>query len=672
MNSLKKIKKVSDNNTNISSNIKQISKKKKCENLINTEKNEISSFCDDKNKCSTDKIPKDKKIESIKVSTSISSIKNSKDIIHKIENISNKLKDININSKESIEELSQNTKANSNDLSNNEITIKENENNKETKKNLNINKYLEIFDELSKYIDFPKKNELNIKVEINDIKYNDDQFFLALKVYSLISKLNEKIDDIKHLLKNYYGDISSSIIRMKNNSNFKMLEITNMRLEILINLLKNPNIINIKRKIIEITIFHLYSENSEYFELDNNYLPPFSHLIELEKLIISKSAKNKNNKDILEDKKKLENIKLSIKNNKKIPNVNQPKNNDKVKIKHLNEVKDFLEFYLSKLYPYVHISENKGKFYSLPNSIFKTNCNAMEYLFTLESIVGEEKIKEKYNKKNIIGLSNKNEMYEEPIYCEKKVLSIDEAINILFSYDTNISHLENDVIKQINEKQKEFKNDLDKFNYKYKNLFEFDEIRDNELDDCIDFSKTIQNQINNYVEIFRNNVITKLYDILNLLLFEQDFKDCQAIINALNSFLKNFISNSKLKINYMINKEFKDKNQMMFFVIIKIYIVEKMIELFLDYKKKIQNYLEQKEKEFLYLVKIIKLNLKNINNYVKENNKPENILDIYKKWSRKFANAKLKINELKNYLKENINKKMNLEMNYTFDNKFCL
>ena len=93
---------------------------------------------------------------------------------------------------------------------------------------------------------------------------------------------------------------------------------------------------------------------------------------------------------------------------------------------------------------------------------------------------------------------------------------------------------------------------------------------------------------------------------MNLLLFEQDFKDCQAIINALNSFLKNFISNSKLKINYMTNKEFKDKNQMMFFVIIKIYIVEKMIELFLDYKKKIQNYLEQKEKEFLYLVKIIK------------------------------------------------------------------
>ena len=66
----------------------------------------------------------------------------------------------------------------------------------------------------------------------------------------------------------------------------------------------------------------------------------------------------------------------------------------------------------------------------------------------------------------------------------------------------------------------------------------------------------------------------------------------------------------------MTNKEFKDKNQMMFFVIIKIYIVEKMIELFLDYKKKIQNYLEQKEKEFLYLVKIIKLNLKNINTMI--------------------------------------------------------
>jgi len=293
--------------------------------------------------------------------------------------------------------------------------------------------------------------------------------------------------------------------------------------------------------------------------------------------------------------------------------MNQPKNKDKVKINHLKEVKDFLEFYLNKLHPYVHISENKGKFYLLPNSMFKTNCNAIEYLFTLESIVEEEKMKEKNNNKNIIGLDNKNEVYKKPIYYEKKVLPIDEAINILFSCNTNISHLEKGVIKQINEKQKEFKNDLDKFNNKYKNLFDFDEIRDNELDDCIDFSKTIQNQINNYVEIFQNNVITKLNYILNFLFFE-DCKDYQSIINALNSFLKDFISYSKLKINNMTNKEFKDKNQLMFYVIIKIYIVEKVIELFMDYKKKIENYLEQKEKEFLYLVKKIKLNLKNINN----------------------------------------------------------
>jgi len=170
MNSLEKVKKVNDYNIIISSNVKQISKKNHCENFNKTEKNEISNSYDDKNKCSTDKRSKDKKIESIKVRTSISSIKNNKDIIPKIEKVSNNLKDININSKESIEELSKNNKANNSDLNNKEIIIKENENNKETKKNLNINKYLEIFDEISKYIDFPKKNELNIKVEINDKK----------------------------------------------------------------------------------------------------------------------------------------------------------------------------------------------------------------------------------------------------------------------------------------------------------------------------------------------------------------------------------------------------------------------------------------------------------------------------------------------------------------------
>ena len=513
-----------------------------------------------------------------------------------------------------------------------------------------------LFEELKKFIDFPKANILDIKAEKNESKINDDQFFFYLKAFSEINILNKKIDEIKYVFENYFNDISSIIIKIKNNSNFKILEIINIRLEIIVNLLKNPNIINIKRKLIEIIIFHLYSENSEYFEIDNNYIPPFSHLVELEKLIIDKRLQNKNNKDILDDMKKLEKIKLSIKNNEKILNENQPKNNDKKKINHLNKVKGFLEFYLGKLHPYVYISENKGKFYILPRSMLKTETNTREYLFALESLIGSEKNKKK-DKNNIIGLDNKIETNKEPIYYEKKLLTIDEEINILFSYNSNIEDLETDIIKQITKKYDEFKNDLNIINKKCKNLFDFDIKQSDKFDDWCDFSENIKNQIKKYVETFEKNVISKLDEALNLLFFELDFKACKNIINELNPFLREFIMKNNFKINNIIYKEFKDKNHVVYYVIIKICIVQKIIDLFLVYKKKIQDYLEIKEKQFLILMKKITLNLKNINNYVLENCKIDNISDIYNKWTQNSSNTKFKINELKSYLKRILIKK---------------
>ncbi len=671
MNSLKKVNCFLADETSDFKQLSKLTEKKNCENRIQIGKNEVPS--DNKNKCKTDDIlcneKSDKSIEVFKINTSLLKTENKKDKIKKIDNKSNKLNANKRNSAESLEEFSQKTKVSSIDLNSNEIIISENEINYDSKKNSN-DKYLKIFEEINEFIEFPKAYQLDIKFEKSDAKINDDQFFFYLKVFSEINKLNRKIDEINYLFDNYFSDISSIIIRMKNNSNFKIMEITNMRLEILINLLKNPNIVNIKRKLIEVIIFHLYSKNSEYFELDNNYIPPFPHLIELENLIIDKKIKTKKNKDILDDLKKLEKIKLSIKNNTKIPNVNQPKNNDKKKINHLNAIKDFLEFYKMKLHPYVHINDDNGKFYILPKCMFKTESNAREYLYTLESLIGNEQLKEKKNKDNLIGLGNKNETNIMHIYYEKKLLSIDEAINILFSFDSNISNLETDVIKQIKEKHEEFMNDLNMINTKYKNLFGF--TKSSKFDEYVDFSKNIEKQIKNYVETFEKNVISKLYDILNLLFLENNLKDCKNIIEKLNSFLKGLIQNSNFQINEKIYKEFKDKNQVLFFIIIKICIMQKMIDLMRDYKKRIQDYLENEEKSFLNLLKKIRLNLKHINNYVTDNCKLDNISDIYNKWCKYSLCKNITINELKNYIRENINEKINLEMNYVYDNKFCL
>lgn len=540
-----------------------------------------------------------------------------------------------------------------------------------SKNNNKISEYLNILEKIHKLIDFPKKDELNITKEKEDDENNImNQFAFFLNTADELSNLRKNVGEFKYFLENWLSEIPELLKKIKNNSNFKLLEITNLRLEILIHLLKSPNIINIKRKIIEIMIFHLYSENTDYFELDNDYVPTSKNISDLEKLIKAKSNDDIKNDDLLHLQSLLDQKKPDINETQK--SVNHSKNYNMDKKNKLRCAKSFLEFYKTKLNPFVHIFENKGQFYLLPRNMFSSETNFNKYLCDLESIIGKNGNVEKNGEKNkIVGMKMENEIFDINIYKEKKLLTVDEAIDILFSFNSKINAIENSAILQIEQKQKEFKEALDKIYDTSKNVIK---IKISSTESEIDYDEEIVKQINNYVEIFEKDVIQNLSNILNSLLFEDEINDNDEIINKLNSFLDDFIKSCKIKLHKIKDDHFKDINQILYFIIIKTLMVQKMAALFECLKKKVIEKILNKEKEFLELTKIIKSNLHKLKKYVEEKIQFENVFDIFVEWNKKenYYIRGLTINELVEFYKDNIKEEMDLEKNLFYDTKFCL
>ena len=148
---------------------------------------------------------------------------------------------------------------------------------------------------------------------------------------------------------------------------------------------------------------------------------------------------------------KIGNINNNINNEE---DYNKDNNNSNIiinenKKRQLNITKSFLDFYIMKLNPIVHISKNNADLYALPRKMFNTEVRASKYLLDLESIIGEEKKDNKGNNdKEIVGL-NKNKIEDLNLYNEKKLLTIDEAIKILFSFDSQLIYLENNAFQEL-------------------------------------------------------------------------------------------------------------------------------------------------------------------------------------------------------------------------------
>ena len=107
--------------------------------------------------------------------------------------------------------------------------------------------------------------------------------------------------------------------------------------------------------------------------------------------------------------------------------------------------------------------------------------------------------------------------------------------------------------------------------------------------------------------------------------------------------------------------------------------MNKIIKYFEDYRKKFLQRLISEEKEYNEIMTKVKSNLKQLKASIEKDYNFEEKNKSYENWRIKNISTYkdvgvdgISLDNLKRYFRENIKLKLNLEMNYTYDAKFCL
>ena len=158
-------------------------------------------------------------------------------------------------------------------------------------------------------------------------------------------------------------------------------------------------------------------------------------------------------------------------------------------------------------------------------------------------------------------------------------------------------------------------------------------------------------------------------------IYEGKIKDPnKEIISNIKKFFVNFIE--KCPIYPVKQTDFPDINQLLFFASIKILILNKMITYFEESRKYFIDKIKLEEEEYRNLSKIVKKKLTSIKESVQEYYNFEQQINVYENWKKKvrskYSKNDTSIDKLKEYLTKYITRKLNLEMSYIYDSKFCL
>ena len=322
----------------------------------------------------------------------------------------------------------------------NEENIKENNNGQNSNKNGNSTKSSSDINENNSNINISNgentlnkellgNNTNNNSTSIRDIVKEEIKIYLEYlencnKLKGLCEKIpcvlnNMKID--KNSLDQYYN------ILLENRENKFLIS----KLSSTIILFQNSNIINLRRKLTEVIPFHIMEKYQDYFSFTSDYFPNSSNLKELKKIISDKqleALEAKEKKIIDDDLNRLGDIR-KMKNQKNDPdcvvNIND---NDQIG-KQIKMVIDFLKYYKKNCNPVVHISKKNSDYYLLPRSLFSSNLKYADYIFSLSDNVKQNN----YGDQNKDKIKLENESDEYSLYKDEKIITIDEALNILFS-----------------------------------------------------------------------------------------------------------------------------------------------------------------------------------------------------------------------------------------------
>ena len=439
-------------------------------------------------------------------------------------------------------------------------------------------------------------------------RFND----IVQKIWNINNHINEY-----NQIQNSKKDLFLVLIKLE-----KSL-ITINKLKGVIETLKAPTIVNMKRKIIDLIIYLIIKNNENKFELNPDYCPNQNFL----KMILQKLKNIELNDNI---KNKIVFINNLISQN--ITTIEFPISCTDIKI---NKIMQYLSFYKSNCNEIVHISNQQAKNYYIPfNQYIDKNIINLSQ-------------SEKNDKENELNSNNKIQTTnEEKIIDNEKdndaFLDINLAFDFVFKSSNSLidnSKLEKD-IKIL--KLDESKNlSIDKISEVYSDMF-------NQISKL--WSKKMEYKINNNIftskeQLWINNGVTKFKENLKSVIQElyklKDFDDD-------SNKVKEFSARFSKEINALVKNELKfdiqyfgdlcesdeGRDLLVYFQykLMKFNLLDNAIQ---DVIKILENYFENKRNNILNIFNTIKIETEKINEKIEKSVRLKSGIKIFREWKIK-------------------------------------
>ena len=543
-------------------------------------------------------------------------------------------------------------------------------NNKQNEKTMDQgNKNLLIINEeenstnFSGSINNAKKN--NKKIQIESYKYEFDLSEEneiqqnSLTLWNNIMNIQDLSNEIKDVMKELKIDKKSIDTYNKLRSDILSNKITINRLNTMITFLSNSNIINLKRKIVEVLLFELFKNNQESFEL-LYYRPTRPNIEELKNLIYIKlKDNNEKYKKEIERLTELTNNNYDNKNAEPFIKIIEK---DKKKKGQINLIFQFLKFCKKDLNPLVYASKETINFYLLPKHCLNNNFDEAKYFFCLDDILSNEFNSNESKKQNLTQINIPNEL---DIYSKKKILPVEEALDLLLSKNKIFNFINDDFSNEIKKKQIVLNESLKEFDNKF-DIFSGIGILENSSseeisllkDDLLNANKEFIGQLDLFDSI--------ISDIFCTPFNEEIANNIELIKQCINS---DICSRSDIvKKIEKVNSKKADE-----FLCLKLFRLRKILEFLKKQKEKIthiyKSIYEENEKYYNAIIDKTQT-LTNLANK-KYNIKNNLLFEKWKKSGPRINPKYCKIDILRQSFTDLI-KTIELDISYTYDEKFAL
>ena len=412
-----------------------------------------------------------------------------------------------------------------------------------------------------------------------------------LKEFELISKSQKE-------LLSYYCSIKENLIYI-------------LRLKTLINQIKSPSIINIKRKLIDLFVFYIIKKNEKFFSLNVNYSPNKTFVEKILNIL-----QKKRRYETEEIQKKINDIEKLIQKKKSITNY-------QIKIEN-SDLKDIINFFSYYKKYYIFHLEKENELYKVNKLIFNENENEYQ---NQEIII---KNKDKSSK-------NSNQ--------EINSLNLDYAFKLIFEstpdYETNEITLSKELKSIKEEKKVKIDNIIDLISASLDKIIYLNdtnsEIPKFEIDKDEDFSKEAKDLIKKRKSEFDKKIksINELLSIFEI--GDNNFQFQQTAIAKIQEQLFYIVKKEfSINIDYFIEiDENKPGISVLYYFQYKFMKLKDLYQIIQHICKIYKNYIEKENLTIKEKLKKIIQEANEINLLIKKEKEIKNGKMVYLDWKKK-------------------------------------